>query len=88
MSIKPIDSNSLFSKGKHIIPIYPMAKWCSLVPLNGPVTLSTTGFRWNLTNDVLEFGKFISTSNQFSKDAHNVTVTCFNKPILFSFDFE
>lgn len=78
----------LLTKGKHQIPSVKNAKWCSLVPLNGPATLTTTGFRWNLNKDTLEFGKFISTSQEFDGKSEQATVDIADKPILFSVDFQ
>jgi len=76
------------TQGKHQIPSVRSAKWCSLVPLSGPVTLTTTGFRWNLHKDTLEFGKFISTSQEFDGHSEVATVDIADKPLLFSFDYE
>lgn len=78
----------LLTKGKHRIPSVRTAKWCSLVPLNGPVTLTTSGFRWNLHKNTLEFGKFISTSQEFDGQSEVATVDIADKPLLFSIDFE
>jgi thiamine pyrophosphokinase len=38
------------------------------VPLTGPARVTTTGLMWNLNDDEISFGKFISTSNQFSNE--------------------
>ena len=77
-------------QGKHQIPAVKSAKWCSLIPLNGPVTnISTSGFRWNLNKDTLEFGKFISTSQEFDGKSDVATVEIAdNKQLLFSVDLE
>lgn len=80
--------SALLTKGKHQIPSVKSAKWCSLVPLNGPVTLTTSGFRWNLNKDTLEFGKFISTSQEFDGKSDTTTVDIADKPLLFSVDYE
>lgn len=80
-------------QGKHSIPTVPSARWCSLVPLNGPVRLVTTGFRWNLTaEDQLEFGRFISTSQEFDGRSAVATVEVLTERqpaggLLFSVDF-
>lgn len=72
----------------HVIPVHRAGQWCSLVPLEGAVKLTTTGFRWNLSQDVLQFEKFISTSNEFASDSDQVTIKCCDKPLLFSFDYK
>ncbi|KAH9391377.1 cAMP-dependent protein kinase subunit [Tyrophagus putrescentiae] len=83
----------LVLQGKHRIPTVPSARWCSLVPLNGPVRLVTTGFRWNLTaEDQLEFGRFISTSQEFDGRSAVATVEVLTERqpaggLLFSVDF-
>ena len=75
-------------QGKHHIPVIKTARWCSLVPLNGPVTLTTIGFRWNLNKDTLEMGKFISTSQEFDKESETAIVEIVDNTIMFSFDYE
>lgn len=77
----------LLTEGYHRLPVVKSASWCSLVPLNGPSKVSTTNFRWNLSEQTLEFGKFISTSQEFQKDCDYVTVQIFDRPLLFSFEF-
>lgn len=58
------------------------------MPLNGPVSLTTTGLKWNLNKQALEFGKFISTSNEFDHQSETTTVDIADKAMLFSFDYE
>lgn len=65
------------------IKINPKSKWCSIVPIGEPSIVTTTGFKWNLTNNQLKFGELISTSNEFDLKQPFCTIQS-DKPVLFS----
>ncbi|KAL9099363.1 MAG: hypothetical protein Q9163_005124 [Psora crenata] len=54
-----------------------------IVPLAGPATLTTCGFEWNLADDELQFGRFISTSNHIRQDLVTVKTS---EPLIFTIE--
>ncbi|XP_032512977.2 thiamin pyrophosphokinase 1 isoform X2 [Danaus plexippus] len=70
----------LLHPGDHIIEI-PLASrngnaWCSLIPVGEPcISVTTSGLKWNLDNQKLNFGGLISTSNTFD-GSDQVKVKC------------
>lgn len=71
----------LLNPGRHsiIIPedtLKHKKTWCSLVPVGEPCQhVTSTGLKWNLDNQPLQFGQMVSTSNSFS-ESETVTIKC------------
>lgn len=67
----------LLPKGSHKIQVPSTMRNSNigLIPLGSECTnVTTTGLKWNLTNDKMKFGSLISTSNRFDADASEVTI--------------
>ncbi|KAJ5074367.1 thiamine pyrophosphokinase 1 [Anaeramoeba ignava] len=57
--------------GTHKIFVHPKFEGpiCGIIPLSAPCnSITTTGLKWNLNKDKLEFGNLISTSNEIVSD--------------------
>lgn len=74
----------LLCEGQHriSIPKEVHQMWCALIPLE-PTVVTTTGLKWNLTNDVMKFGGMVSTSNTYDAEIDVVTIKT-DKPLLWS----
>jgi thiamine pyrophosphokinase len=74
----------LLGAGDHQIHIPNNVKklWCALVPLEA-TRVTTGGLKWNLTNQIMEFGGIVSTSNKYDGVSDVVTVTT-DKALLWS----
>lgn len=66
----------------------PVASGCftemaGIVPLARPARLTTRGFEWNLDNEEMEFGRFISTSNHIMHGEVEVETS---EPVIFTLE--
>ena len=57
---------------------------CGLVPLVECPHVTTSGFRWNVEDETLAFGKLVSTSNEFAVDVDFAKVNNPENPLLFT----
>lgn len=60
----------LLDEGKHIIECNREVEGptCGVMPLGGPIRLTTRGLKWNLTDYPCHFGGMVSTSNLLDSD--------------------
>lgn len=85
----------LLPKGSHRIYCFNdcsdglQVKYCSLIPLGAPCTLTTEGLKWNLKNDILAFGKLVSTSNEIDESNKAKVISITNsETLVWSMEFE
>ncbi|XP_030829126.1 thiamin pyrophosphokinase 1-like [Strongylocentrotus purpuratus] len=76
----------LLLPGRHRIKVDTglEAEWCGLIPIGTECKrASTTGLKWNLENQSMQFGGLVSTSNSYAPDAQEVSVST-EQPLLWT----
>jgi thiamine pyrophosphokinase len=67
----------LLRKGANIIYINRenevCGKYCGLIPIGMPAYVTTRGLKWNLNNQLTQFGSLVSSSNEFDIDENNLS---------------
>lgn len=74
----------LLNKGNHELDCSAHVGYtCGLIPLSGPVTLTTRGLFWDLETYVTEFGRLVSTSNLIKEPSVSIMT---DGPILWTME--
>lgn len=74
--VSPESLTFLLRKGQNIIYVdddVHRGRYCGLIPLAQPVQVTTHGLKWNLKRQTIQFGKFISSSNEFDDSTKHST---------------
>lgn len=69
------------------IPIDVKKQWCSLIPIANSAVVTTSGLKWNLNNDKMEFGGIVSTSNTYD-DKLDIVKIATDSPLVWSMGVE